>query len=93
MVIQYEFNYGRYGNISLTGVFKLNKESFPVPPVTYNIVNRFLAYYFLNNQTRFCLTLESYKNPDHYLNRLNEGSAFTFSVGVSYRMFGTIPER
>ena len=86
LFIQNEFIIGRYGDVSFTDVFNLKKESFPVPPVTYNIVNRFSAYYFLTNQTRFYLRLESYKDADHYLNRLNQGSSFTFSLGFSYKI-------
>jgi len=86
LFIQNEFIIGRYGDVSLADVFKCKKESFPVPPVTHNLINRFSAYYFLNDKTQFYLTLESYKDPSHYLNRLNEGSSFTFSFGFSYRV-------
>ena len=37
-------------------------------------------------KTQFYLTLESYKDADFYLNRLNEGSDFTVSVGIRYRV-------
>ena len=55
LFIQNEFIFGHYCDVTLADIKKLKKEIFPVPPVTNNIVNRFSAYYFLNNQTQFYL--------------------------------------
>ena len=84
LFIQDEFIIGRYGHVSLTDVFIPRKEPFPVPPAINNLVNRFMAHYFLNEKTDIFLNVEYFKNPNHYLNRLNQGSKFTFSLGLSH---------
>lgn len=79
-----EFIIGRYGDAALTDVFTLKKLPFPVAPVTDNILNRFTVQYFMNEKIRFNLRVEYYKDPSHYLNRLNEGANFTLSLGFQY---------
>jgi hypothetical protein len=84
------FMYGRYGNVSLTDVNLLQKENFPVSPVTYNTVNLFKLRYYPKNWLDFFLSVEYFKQPTHYRNRLNEGSDLTISLGINLLLSGHI---
>lgn len=81
-----ELIYGRYGDVSLTDVYPAQKAKFPRRPVRYNLVDRLTVYYFLNPSAQFYFSMESYRDAHHYLNRLNEGSDFTVSVGIECQL-------
>ena len=93
LFIQDEFIIGRYGHVLLTDVFIPKKEPFPVPPVINNIINRFMVHYFLSENTDIFMNVEYFKNPNHYLNRLNQGSQFTFSLGLSHSLGLRFPRK
>ena len=72
---------GRYGSVGLTDLFMLEKEFFPIPPVRKNFVNRLTAVYFWRPWLQFYFSWQIFKDAAHYLNRLNEGSRYTVSIG------------
>jgi len=72
---------GRYGDVRLTDLFMVEKGPFPVPPVRKNFVNRLTAVYFWRPSLQFYFSWQTCKDPAHYLNRLNEGSKYTVSIG------------
>ena len=88
LFVENEFIYGRYGDVQLTDVNLLQKESFPVPPVTTNYVNVFFMKYYFKAWLDAFLKVEYFKEPNHYLNRLNEGSQLTISLGVNLLIRG-----
>ena len=90
LFFQNEFIYGRYGNVLLTDVNLLQKEPFPVPPVTENLVNIFKLRYFFRTWLDTFLKVEYYKNPGHYLNRLNQDSDLTVSLGINLLLSGQL---
>lgn len=83
LFLQNELIYGRYGNVKLTDVNLLQKNPFPVPPVTENVINVFKMRYFFRNWLDAFLKIEFYRDPDHYLNRLNQNSDLTISLGIN----------
>ncbi len=90
LFIQNDILYGRYGNVKLTDVNLLQKNPFPIPPVTKNMVNIFKVRYFFENWLDAFLKLEYYQNPAHYFNRLNQNSDLTISLGVNLFVSGQL---
>ena len=84
LFIQNELVYGRYGDVSSTNVFLLEKRDFPAPPVAFNLSNKFSIRYFKSPAWQFFLNFESFKNANHYRNRMNEKAAVTVSFGFRY---------
>ncbi|MEJ2051916.1 MAG: capsule assembly Wzi family protein, partial [Calditrichota bacterium] len=83
LFLQNELIYGRYGAVSLTDVVALHKEPFPVRPVTYNLVDHFRINYHFKTCLNFFLDFLYVREPNHYLNRLNQGSDLTISLGFN----------
>lgn len=90
LFIQNELIYGRYGNVKLTDVNLLQKNPFPIPPVADNVINIFKMRYFFRNWLDAFLKVEYYQEPNHYLNRLNQNSDFTISLGVNLLLSGKV---
>lgn len=88
LFLQNELIYGRYGNVKLTDVNLLQKNPFPIPPVTDNVVNIFNLSYFFTYWLDAFLKIEVYQDPNHYLNRLNQNSEFTISLGINLLLSG-----
>lgn len=82
LVLRNETSYGRYGNVELTDLFTLKKESFPLPPVKKNLINRFELTYFHGSYLNLFAAIDYRQNPNHYSNRFDERSHFVFKAGV-----------
>ena len=83
-----EFIVGRYGDVKMTDIFLLEKEPFPIEPVTDNIVNTFSAYYFLSPLILFNTKIFYYKDENHYSNRINQFKGFAAQVGIELFVSG-----
>jgi hypothetical protein len=77
----------------LTDVNLLRKEPFPLPPVTNNLANIFVMKYYLKTWIDLFLNVQYFQEPEHYLNRLNEGSKLTINVGFRLLISGNIAFR
>jgi hypothetical protein len=74
---------GRYGNAMLTDVFPLVKESFPIGPVTHNVVNISKLKYFYNTSLNAYLNMYYFKDKNHYLNRIHNADGIRIELGIS----------
>jgi len=81
--LENESIFGRYGDASLTDVFPLAKESFPIGPVTHNFANLTKVKYFYNTAFSAFLNIYYFKNENHYLNRIYNADKFRFEMGIS----------
>ncbi|MCK5033485.1 MAG: hypothetical protein KAS18_07620 [Calditrichia bacterium] len=83
LFIQNETIVGRYGDASLTDVFPLAKESFPIGPVIHNFVNLTKVKYFYNTSLSAHLKMYYFRNENHYLNRVFSNNNFRLEVGIN----------
>ncbi len=90
LFVENTFILGRYGDVSLTQVNLLQKEPFPVPPVTNNYANIFNLKYYYKTWLDAFVNVQYYRYPTQYLNRLNQGSDLTVSFGVNVLISGII---
>jgi hypothetical protein len=81
---------GRYGAVTLTDVFPLKKETFPISPVTDNIINITELHYFPSTWLQSYLRIHYSKKSTHYLSRINPYEGFAFSLGVKLILAGGI---
>ncbi|MFZ0390782.1 MAG: capsule assembly Wzi family protein [Calditrichia bacterium] len=88
LFLQQEVIYGRYGTAGLDDVFLLQKEAFPVRPVQHNLALLSTFRWHFHPAAQAFLKLQYFREPDHYLNRLNEGSDFTVQVGFTAVLSG-----
>ncbi len=79
-----ELIYGRYGNVSITDLFPLKKEPFPLPPVTYNLVNHLKLKYFASTDFQVFVDLWYRRHPQHYSNRFSERANWVLKVGLQF---------
>lgn len=87
-----EIIYGRYGAVSLTDLYPLEKETFPLKPVTENMVVRFKSRYLFSPSTRFGIEIEYFDKPGHYMNRINNGKGIHLRLNASYLLSGGITD-
>ena len=73
---------GRYGDVALTDVFPLEKEDFPVAPVTNNLLNTSELRYFASRWFQFRASAHYSKEANHYLNRIDPLKGWRFSLGL-----------
>jgi hypothetical protein len=73
---------GRYGDVALTDVFLLDKEPFPVEPVTDNLINTTLIRYFASRYFQFHIRAKYSKEATHYSNRIDPYKGWQFALGV-----------
>ncbi|HID39341.1 MAG TPA: hypothetical protein EYP36_07485 [Calditrichaeota bacterium] len=71
---------GRYGDVELTDLFMLNKEPFPVPPVTDNVITITDIVYFINENYRASVQFFYRKNVNHYSNKFGEKDNFVIKI-------------
>jgi hypothetical protein len=90
LFIENEFMLGRFGATRLTDVNLLRKEPFPAPPVTENLANIFVMKYYLKTWFDIFLNVQYFREPEHYLNRLNEDSNLTINFGFRLLLSGNI---
>jgi hypothetical protein len=81
--IRNEFIYGQYGNVDITDVFRLQKEAFPVEPVTVNFINQLEMHYHIRSWLNFEAALIYRKEPLHYSNRFRDESRFVAKIGLN----------
>lgn len=89
--IKNELTIGRYGNVRLTDLFRARKESFPVEPVTDNVINKLSLQYFYTTLLEFRASIQYLKNSAHYSNRIDMRDGLFFSVGVNLNLNGGFP--
>ena len=58
--------YGIYGNVELTDLFPLTKETFPIEPVQYNFLDNLKFYYFYNPILSLFASVEYRDKVEHY---------------------------
>ena len=73
---------GRYGSVSFYDVFLLDKEPFPVKPVTHNLINTFMVRYFANRYLQFHFSAKYSKEANHYSNRIDPYKGWQFALGL-----------
>lgn len=73
---------GRYGDVELTDIFMLDKEPFPVEPVTENLINTFKLNYFASRYFQFHLKAKYSKEENHYSNRIDPYKGWQFALGI-----------
>ncbi len=83
LFIKNETIIGRYGDVELTDLFMLSKESYPVPPVTDNVINTTDIVYFYNENYRASIQFIYRKNIDHYSNRFSERDNFVINLNFN----------
>ncbi|APF20128.1 hypothetical protein Calab_0547 [Caldithrix abyssi DSM 13497] len=76
--------YGRYGSVSVTDLFPLIKEPFPLAPVTYNFINHLKLRYYASNRLRLFSDIWYRKEPVHYSNRYAERGNWVVKLGFQY---------
>ena len=81
-VFKNDFIYGRYGDVRLTDLFRLNKEEFPVTPSLNNIVNQFTLHYYPLVNTSVWIQALYMKEKNHYLNRIDPYKGLAVKLGV-----------
>jgi hypothetical protein len=79
---------GRYGNVQLTDLFMLNKEKFPIDPVTHNIVDQLTIYYYPFTRVSLWMQWLYIKEKNHYLNRIDPFKGLAMKVGVQVMLSG-----
>ena len=82
--VQNELIVGRYGGFSFYDVFPLEKNDFPLAPVTDNLVNELLIRYFYFPALRGFLSVHYFKEPNHYRNRIDNLPGVYFKFGIEY---------
>lgn len=87
-VIENEFIYGRYGNVRLTDLFMLNKENFPIAPVTHNIYNQVTFHFYPSRRTSVWLQGLYIKEKNYYLNRIDPFTGLAIRFGVQAMLSG-----
>ncbi len=91
LFIKNETIIARYGDVELSDLFMLDKEPFPVPPVTNNIINTLDLVYFFNENYRLSAQFIYRKNVNHYSNQFGDKDNFVinlkfnalFSLGIN----------
>lgn len=79
-----EFIYGRYGSASVTDLFPLKKEPFPLRPVIENFIYHLKFRYFANKHLRALGDVWYRKHANHYSNRYSERANWLVKFGVEY---------
>jgi hypothetical protein len=87
-IFKNEFILGRYGDVKLTDLFLLNKEKFPVAPVTNNIVNQFIIYYYPHTRLSLWMEWLYIKERNHYLNRIDPFDGLAMKLGIQIMLSG-----
>ncbi|MBD3226124.1 MAG: hypothetical protein GF313_15455 [Caldithrix sp.] len=82
--IENETVYGRYGSPQVTDLFPLTKETFPRPPVQYNIINRFSMHYDWSSRIQSYMKFMYRRAPDHYSNRFGHNNQWILSTGFRW---------
>lgn len=97
LFIKNELTIGRYGNAQLTDLFRLNKEPFPVAPVTSNVINQLTLQYFFSTWLEFNASMRYLDKPAHYSlrdrrsNRIDLRDNIFFSIGAQLNINVGIP--
>ncbi len=84
LFISNELIYGRYGTVSLTDLFRLQKRPFPVSPVTYNLLNNLQFRYFASKRLSVRGSIIYRRHAQHYTNRFSEQGNWLFKLGLQY---------
>lgn len=74
--------YGRYGAVSLTDLFPVQHESFPVKPVKFNLLNDFELQYSFNSSISTYLNFRYLNSPGHYLSRIQNSKGWSARIGA-----------
>ncbi len=90
LFIEADLIFGRYGDVSVTDIFPLKKEPFPLPPVTKNLLTDLNIQYFFSPLLNACLRLQYLKDKNHYSNRINQFEGFSVSIGAQIVLAGGI---
>ena len=88
LFIETDLLIGRYGDVALTDLFPLEKESFPLAPVTDNLLTNLNVYYFFNPLVNASVNLQYLKDKNHYTNRINQFEGFSARIGVQIVLAG-----
>ena len=83
-----EFLIGRYGAVSVTDLFPLEKEPFPLPPVTNNMLAGLELHYFLSPLFNAHARFQYLKDRNLYLNRIDQFAGFSVTVGIQIVLAG-----
>jgi hypothetical protein len=78
--------FGRYGSVSISDLFPLVHESFPVSPARNIFFNELRAHYFFNPQFDMYIKIRFTDKPGHYLNRIEKSRGWIFTTGLSFRL-------
>lgn len=74
---------GRYGDADVTDIFLLQKENFPIPPVTKNFINQLCINYFHSVNTVALLKIFYRENVTHYSNRYSDRNKWVINFGLN----------
>ncbi len=84
LFIQQETIFGRYGSVSLTELFPILREDFPIEPIKHNVISTLSLSWFLNPSFTVFASAKYQQRIDHYSNRFGEKSHFIASFGFNW---------
>lgn len=84
LFIQHATIIGRYGSVSLTELFPMVKENFPIKPVTHHVISTLSLTWFLNPSITILASAKYQHRLDHYTNRFGNRSHFITSFGCNW---------